>query len=74
MELNLVPLKGKALSLGVIRGVCVPGRTLGSLFANGWGFVPTLLFFGLGLFKPDGWGQILPKWKPPGELMLMNTP
>ena len=27
---------------GVIRGGCVPGRTLGSLFANEWSCVPTL--------------------------------
>ena len=29
------PLVGGALSLGVIRGGFVPGRTLGSLFADG---------------------------------------
>ena len=29
------------MSLGVIRGSCVPGRTLGSLFADGYGCVPT---------------------------------
>lgn len=30
------------MSLGVSRSRCVPGRTLGSLFADGWGCVPTL--------------------------------
>ena len=42
MDLSLIPLVGVALSLGVIRGSCVPRRTLGSLFADGWGRVPTL--------------------------------
>ena len=42
MEPSLVTLLGGALSLGVIRGSCVPRRTLGSLFADGWGRVPTL--------------------------------
>ena len=42
VELSLVPPVGGALSLGVIRGSNVPKRTLGSLFADGWGCVPTL--------------------------------
>ena len=37
MELILIPLVGGALSLGEIRGSCVPGRSLGSLFADRWG-------------------------------------
>lgn len=47
MELSLVQLLGGALSLGVIKGCCLPGRTLGRLLADGWFCVPTLLF-GLG--------------------------
>ena len=45
VELSLVPLVGGALSLGVISRSCVPRRTLGSLFADGWGCVPTLFVF-----------------------------
>ena len=37
LDLTLIPLVGGALSLGVIRGGCAPRRSLGSLFANGWG-------------------------------------
>ena len=40
VELSLVPLVG--LSLGMIRGVCVPRRSFGSLSVDGWGYVPTL--------------------------------
>ena len=32
-----LPLVGGALSLGEIRGRCVPGGSLGSLFTDGWG-------------------------------------
>ena len=32
-----IPLVGGALSLGEIRGGCVPGGSLGRLFADGWG-------------------------------------
>lgn len=41
VELILIPLVGEALSLGVIRGSCVPGDSLGILFADGWGCDPT---------------------------------
>ena len=37
----LISLVGGALSLGVIRGDCVPGVSLGSLFTDGWGCIPT---------------------------------
>ena len=40
MELILFPLVGGALSLGEIRGGCVPGGCLGS-FTDGRGFDPT---------------------------------
>ena len=35
MKLTLAPLVGETLSLGVIRGSCVPGKTLDSLFVEG---------------------------------------
>ena len=40
MELILIPLVGGTLTLGKIRGSCVPGESLGSLCADGWGCVP----------------------------------
>ena len=43
VELILIPLVGGALSLGEIRGGCVPGVHLGSLFAGGRGCLPTLI-------------------------------
>ena len=42
VDLNLIPLLGGTESMNLIRGVCVPGRTLGSLSSDGWGSVPTL--------------------------------
>ena len=45
MELSLGPLVGGALSVGVIKGGCVPGGggvSLDSLFVDEWGCVPTL--------------------------------
>ena len=41
MELIPVPLVHVALSLGEIRGSCVPGGSLGSLFTDGQGCDPT---------------------------------
>ena len=41
MELIFIPLVGGALSLREIRGGCVPGGSLGSLFAGGCGCDPT---------------------------------
>ena len=32
------------------------------------------LLFSPGLLIPNGWGQIFPKWQPPGELTLMIIP
>ena len=72
VELSFVALVGRTMSLVVIRGGCVPGRTLGSLSANGWSYVPIL--FGLGLLSTSGWGQIFPKWWPPGEFILVIIP
>ena len=48
------PLVGGAAFLCVIKGGCVPRRTLGSLFADGWAVFPSCLLFGLGLLSPDG--------------------
>ena len=38
-------LKSALPDVSVIRGSCVPRRTLGILFADGWGCVPTLFVF-----------------------------
>ena len=35
---------------------------------------PGCLLFGLGLFSPNGWSQIFPKWPPPEEFTLMIIP
>ena len=62
MGLIPIPLVGEALSLGEIRGSCVPGGgvPLGSVFTDG-AVIPPELLFGLGLLSADGWGQIFPK-------------
>lgn len=65
VELNLILLVGGALSLGVIRGGYVPRRNSGSLFADGWGCVPTLFVIWSGLLSSDGWSQNFPKWPAP---------
>ena len=44
MRLDLVFLLGRSTSGGVFSGVCDLIIVLGSLSANGWGFVPFLLF------------------------------
>ena len=51
--MSFVPLVGGALFLGEIRGGRVPGKTLCSLFADGWGCVSTLFVFwpGASFFK-----------------------
>ena len=56
-----IPLVGGALSLVEVRGGCVPGGSLGSLFTDGGAVVPPGLLFVLGLLSTDGWGQIFPK-------------
>ena len=45
MELILIPLVGGALSLGEVRGGCVLGVSLGSLFADRYGSVSYLGYF-----------------------------
>ena len=53
----LILLVGRALSLDEIRGGCVPGGSLSSLFTNGWGCDPTWIIVWPGLLLADGWGQ-----------------
>ena len=43
VELGLVPLVDRAMSRGVFRGSCGLRKTLGSLSADGWGCVLTVL-------------------------------
>ena len=43
MRLDLVLLVGRTASDGVFCGVCDLIMILGSLSANGWGFIPVLL-------------------------------
>ena len=74
MGLIPIPLVGGALSLSEIRGGCVPGGSLGSLFTDGGAVIPPGLLFGLGLLSADGRGQIFPKWPPPEKGMLLNIP
>ena len=50
--------------------MCLGGLKAACLLMGGAVFPPSLLF-GLGLLSPDGWGQIFPKWQPPGKLTLM---
>ena len=54
MELSLITLVDEALSLGVMRSGFVPGRTLGSLFADVWSCVPTLFVVWPEVLSPDG--------------------
>ena len=74
-----LPLMARAMSRGVFRGSCGLRMTLGTLSADGWGCVPTLL-----VVWPEasqhwslqavGWGQVsVPKWQCPGVLTL-NIP
>ena len=48
------PSGGRAVSPNVIRSRCVSGRSLGSLFDDRRGYVPTVFATGLGLLSPDG--------------------
>ena len=68
------PLVGGALSLGEIRGSCVPGESLSSLFTNGWGCDPTWIIVWPGVLRANRWGQTFPKWQPPEEHTVMNIP
>ena len=43
LELNLIPLVGRAMSEGVFGGIYELSTTLSSLFANGWCCVHVLL-------------------------------
>ena len=52
VELCLIPSVGGALSVGLIGGGCVPRRTLGSLFADVWGYVYSLFAVWPGASQP----------------------
>ena len=56
----------------------MPGRTLGSLFADVWALFTACLLLGLGILSHDlaekYVGQIFLKWQPPEELMLIIIP
>ena len=77
MELIPIPLVGEALSLDGIRGSCVPGGSLGSLFTEGWGRDPTWVVVCPGASQQltdVWWGQIFPKWPPRRRALLLNIP
>ena len=80
VELDPVPLVGRARSSGMSRSGCEPRKTLGSLSVDMWDCVPTLL-----VVYPEasqhwslqavGWGQVLvPKWQPLRERTPRNIP
>ena len=52
VELSVVLLVGGAFPLGVIRGICVPRRNLGNLFADECGCVHTLFVVWSGASQP----------------------
>ena len=53
VEVIPIPLVGRALSLGEIRGGCVTGVSLGSLFTDGWGCDPTWIIVWPGASQAD---------------------
>ena len=71
VELILIPLVDGAQSLDGIRGSCVPEGSLGSLSTEWWICDPTWVVVCPGASQQltDGWGQIFPKWPPPGKVM-----
>ena len=76
--LDLVLLVRRATSSGVFRGGCGLRKILGSLSADGWGCVPTLLVVWLEAsqhwsLQTVWWGRVLvSRWWPPGELTPMS--
>ena len=76
MELIPISLVGGALSVGEIRGSCVPWGSLCSPFIDGWGCDPTWIVTWPGASQQltDGWVQIFPKWPPPEKGMVVNIP
>ena len=80
VKLRLFPLVGRTMSRGVFRGSCGLRATLGNLFADEWGCVPTRLIVWPEMsqhwsLQADGWGQIsVPRWRPLGKLVLINIP
>ena len=80
VKLGLVNLMGRAVTRSLVGSHCELRMTLGSLSADGWGCVPTLL-----IVWPEasqhwslwavGWAQdLVPKWQPPEQLTSMNIP
>ena len=59
MELGLGPLVGRVTSKDMCRAGCGLRKFLGSLSADGWGCVPTLLVVWPKALGPDWWGQVL---------------
>lgn len=56
MELGLGPLVGQTLSRGMFRGDCGFRKSLRSLLADGWGYVPVHLVV---------WSQMSQHWSLP---------
>ena len=72
MGLVPIPLVRGALALGEIRGGCVPGISLGSLFTDGWGCDPISIIVWPGASQRVG--QDFPKMASSRGHMLMNIP
>ena len=75
VKLISISLLGVVLSLGEIRGSCVPwgGLQAGCLLMVG-AVIPPRLLFDLGLLSPDGCSLIFPKWPLLEEHTLMIIP
>ena len=63
-----------ALSLGEIRGSCVPEGVYPACLLMDGAAIPFGLLFGLGLLSANWWGQIFPKWPPLEEYPLTIIP
>ena len=52
-SVGVIPIRllDGALSLGEIRGGCLPGGSLGRLFPGGWGYDPTWIIVWPGAFQ-----------------------
>ena len=63
---GLIPLHlvGGFLSLDEIRGGCVPGGSLGSLFTDGWVVFHLAYHLAWGFSALMGEARFLPKWSP----------
>ena len=74
MELIPNHLEDGPFCLGEIRGDCMPGGSLGSLFTGGRGCDPTWIVVWPGASQCWWVGQIFPKWPPPEKHLLMKIP